>query len=279
MTQPIDAQFDQDELSTNHIFNMIDTQSPHTPSPIQLIAAHPGPSMAGSDRSVDPFDGHCACAYCIQIDGIRYSRVMHYPSSAYSTSHQSELEGMYNTLLIKQHLCNRLPITQHVDILEAIDASNPIYTQRQAIAPEADIVLAIHALRAKLSENGDDTKIQWIKAHQDDDCQTSDLPPSSQLNVDMDIASKHSQTNHEITYPTPYLGSDAMLIIDGQWITTKYNEQIRDAITAASHHTYFTKKYRITQATYDDINWIGIGHARKSLPLSTNTTHKDAIHG
>ena len=189
---------------------------------------------------------------------------------------------MYNTLLIKQQLCNRSLITQHIDNSEAVDAYNhPIYTQRQAIAPEADIILAVHALRTKLSEDGGDTNIQWIKAHQDDKCKTSNLSPPSQLNVDMDTASKHSWTNHAITYPNPapYPGSGAMLIIDGQWITTKYNEQIRDAMTAASHHTYFTKKYRITQATYDDINWIGIGHARKSLPLSTNTTHKDAIHG
>jgi hypothetical protein len=61
-----------------------------------------------------------------------------------------------------------------------------------------------------------------------------------------------------------------MLIIDGQWITTKYNEQIHGSMTTASHHTYFTKKYHITQATYDDIDWIGIGRAHKSLPFSTN---------
>ncbi len=136
LAQLINAQFDQDELSTNHIFNMIDTQSPHNPSPIQLIAAHPGPSMAGSDGLVDPFDGPHACAYCIQIDSIRYSGAMRYPSSAYSTSHQSELEGVYNTLLIKQHLCNRLPITQHVDNSEA-PLMHPItqFTHKDKLLP------------------------------------------------------------------------------------------------------------------------------------------------
>ena len=90
---------------------------------------------------------------------------------------------MYNTLLIKQQLCNRSLITQHIDNSEAIDAYNhPIYTQRQAIAPEADIILAVHALRTKLSEDGGDTNIQWIKAHPDDKCKTSDLSPPSQLN-------------------------------------------------------------------------------------------------
>ncbi len=282
MTQPIDAQFDQDELSTSHKFNMIDTQPSHIPPAIQLTVAHLGPNMAGSDRSIDPVEGHRACAYCVQIDGLRHSGAMQYPPSTYSTSHRSELEGVYNTLLIKQQLCNRSLITQHIDNSEAVDASNhPIYTQRQAIAPEADIILAIHTLHTKLLEDGGDTKIQWIKAHQDDNCKTSDLSPPSQLNVDMDTASKHSRTNHAITYPdpTPYPGSGAMLIIGGLWITTKYNEQIRDAMTAATHHTFFTKKYHIIQATYNDFDWIGIGRASKSLPLSTNIQLTKMLNG
>ena len=164
--------------------------------------------------------------------------------------------------------------------LNTIDASNnPIYTQRQAIAPEADIILAMHALCGKLADDGGDTKVQWIKAHQNDDSQTSDLSPSSQLNVDMDTVSKHSRINHAITCPTPYQGSGAMLIIGGQWIPTKYNEQIRDAMTAATHHNYFTKKYHITQATYDNIDWFGIGCACKSLPLSTNIHLTKMLHG
>ena len=136
MTQPIDAQFNQDELSTNHKFNMIDTQSPHNPSPIQLTAAHPGPNTAGSDGSVNPFDGNSTYAYCIQIDGIRYSRATRYPPSTYSTSHRSKLEGVYNTLLIKQHLCNRLPITQHVDNSEA-PLMHPItqFTHKDKLLP------------------------------------------------------------------------------------------------------------------------------------------------
>ena len=144
MTQPIDAQFNQDELSTNHKFNMIDTQSPHNPSPIQLTAAHPGPNTAGSDGSVNPFNGHRTYAYCIQIDGIRYSRATRYPPSTYSTSHRSKLEG---------------------------------------------------------------------------------------------------------------------------------------AMTAATHHTYFTKKYHVTQATYNNIDWFGIGRACKSLPLSTNIQLTKMLNG
>ena len=137
----------------------------------------------------------------------------------------------------------------------------------------------MHALCGKLADDGGDTKVQWIKAHQNDDSQTSDLSPSSQLNVDMDTVSKHSRINHAITCPTPYQGSGAMLIIGGQWIPTKYNEQIRNAMTAATHHTYFTKKYHVTQATYNNIDWFGIGRACKSLPLSTNIQLTKMLNG
>ena len=112
MTQPIDAQFDQDELSTNHKFNMIDTQSPHNPSPIQLTAAHPGPNTAGSDGSVNPFNGHRTYAYCIQIDGIRYSRATRYPPSTYSTSHRSKLEGAMTAATHHTYFTKKYHVTQ-----------------------------------------------------------------------------------------------------------------------------------------------------------------------
>jgi len=151
---------------------------------------------------------------------------------------------MYNTLLIKQQLHNRSPITQHVDNSEAVDASNnTIYTQRQAIASEADIILAIHALRAKLADDGRDIKIQWIKAHQDDDCPSYDLSPplTTQCGYGHCVQTI-TDHNDVIASPTPYPGSGTMLIINDQWITTKYNEQIRDAMPATTHRTYFTTK-------------------------------------
>jgi hypothetical protein len=71
-------------------------------------------------------------------------------------SHWSELKlkGVYNTLLIKRELCTSSHTTQHVDNAEAVNASNnPIYTQRQAIAPEANIILAMHTLCTELTED------------------------------------------------------------------------------------------------------------------------------
>jgi hypothetical protein len=81
------------------------------PSAIQLSVANTGPNMAGSDGSVNPSGGDRACAYCIciQTGGLRHCRAMWYPSSTYSTSHRSELEGVYNTLLIRRNFAPPLP--------------------------------------------------------------------------------------------------------------------------------------------------------------------------
>ena len=163
------------------------------------------------------------------------------------------------------------PIALHVNNDEAVDVSNtPFYTQRQAMSPEADIILAIHVLCSELTNNGGNPHIQWTISHQDNDRPSSSLSPTSQLNVDMDIASKQSRVNNTITHTAPYPGSGAMLIIKDQWVTTKNNEKICDALIEAIHCTYFMKKYRLTLTTYDDVDWTVIGCARDSLSLSVN---------
>ena len=174
----------------------MDTHPPPPPPAIQLTVAQTGPDMAGSDGLVNPIYGNRACAYCVQIDRLRHSGAMRYSPIAYSTSHRSEVEGVYNTLLIKKELCSTSPITQHVDNDKAINASRntPFYTQCQAISPKADIIMAIHTLHSELTNDGGNNDIQWIKSHQDNDHTSSSLSPTSQLSLDMDTASKQSCT-------------------------------------------------------------------------------------
>ena len=151
---------------------------------------------------------------------------------------------------------------------QSVHSMNTRPTPNNVLAPEADLILAIHH---ELDCMTSKPTIQWLKAHQDDDKAYEDLVPSAQLNTSMDEASKHSRVNDSITYDTPYPGSGAMLIINGCWVTTKYKEQIKDALLATEHLKYFLNKYPdLTNHHYNSIYWHGIGYARSGLSNHQN---------
>src|SRR5210317_1220063 len=98
--------------------------------------------------------------------------------------------------------------------------------------------------------------VTWIPSDQDDNTKYEDLDEQAQLNVDMDHDANECRRNGPITFPTPYPGTGAMLIIDNQWVTTKYEEQIHEASIRAEHKEYFTEKYdHIDEQMYDRIHW------------------------
>jgi hypothetical protein len=78
------------------------------------------------------------------------------------------------------------------------------------------------------------------------------------------------------TYEEPAGGLWGIL---NQWVTTKYSKQICDALTEATHCRYFMKKYCLTQTTYNDIDWTGMGRAWDSLPLSVNLNLTKMLNG
>ena len=108
----------------------------------------------------------------------------------------------------------------------------PSYTPQQMLAPEADIILAIHALRSKSAKQ---TSISWLCGHQDKDCRVEDLPPEAQMNIDLDAVANEARLHKPITREQPLPGSGALLIINGKWVTTKYNEQILEALMSEAH--------------------------------------------
>jgi hypothetical protein len=107
--------------------------------------------------------------------------------------------------------------------IEKIEKMNPNPTR--LLDPEADLILAIRAVR---QQTPIPSTLRWMKGHTDDKIPYDDLDPDYKTQVDMDHLAKHSRTHDPITYNTPFPGSKAMLILDNNWVTTAYNEQIQD---------------------------------------------------
>lgn len=265
---PVTAFHDDDEFFTMYPYSLKSITPPTPKSLILKSSLIQGPDMAGSDGSVDVLRGHRACAYCVQLNGARYEGRQRYPNSPFATSYQAELEGCLNTIKMMQELPTLDGIDQYIDNSETVQHTINKVLPNKVLAPEADIILAIHHELNNNMTIRPDTK--WAESHQDDHDLLENLLLNAQMNSSMNIASK-SRNNDSIVYDTPYPGSDAMLIINGQWVTTRYSEQIRDALMANDHLQYFLHKYPDkSKKHYDSIYWHGIGLARRGLTNHQN---------
>jgi hypothetical protein len=118
----------------------------------------------------------------------------------------------------------------------------------------------------------DPDRTEWVKGHTDDHKESHEITDKEQLNIIVDKVSGEEQRHGQPTYDTPYDGSGAMLIIDGQWVTTEYKTQIQTAIMKPKHRAYFQKKFKhADQTVYDDIAWKIIGQARRNLSHELNS--------
>ncbi|KAL7533446.1 hypothetical protein ACHAXR_008970 [Thalassiosira sp. AJA248-18] len=159
------------------------------------------------------------------------------------------------------------------DNKEAVNKmSSPFWTSNQMLSPEADIILAQHHIT---KNNPNDIDLQWIKGHHDDDKAQTDLSDEAQLNVEMDDLSKHERVHGTITHHDPYPGTGAMLIINGQWVTTNYKDQIQAAIMRPKHIEFFLNKID----DYNSIYWRGIGNARDQLSDHINIRVMKYVNG
>jgi len=163
-------------------------------------------------------------------------------------------------------------VTHTCDNKSSVSAiSAPPYSQRQMLAPDADIILACHKLR---KECDTEFNLEWVKGHQDDNKEYDELDDEAKLNVDMDTVCKDERVNGTVHKPKPYSGSGAMLIIDGEWVTNDYANRIQEAIMLPRHIKFFLWKYRDMNLTIDDynrVNWDGLGNARKTMTTTENT--------
>ena len=237
---PIGARFNEDGLWTIQQHRIIRSQPYNWATVIDYVMSVDGPDMGGSDGSVYPLTGDRASSGCVQIRGTRYGNDRKYPRSQYSTSFRSELEGINQTLDIIAELDETGEIDLFVDNDQAGRQSmKEIWKPSQTLKPEADILLSIQHKRRRPNVNA---TIHWIKAHQDDHEDHACLAPPAQLNYDMDDRSKRKRVDGPVNTPHYPPHSGAMLVIENEWVTTKYHKQIHDASTKATHRRFFLHK-------------------------------------
>ena len=275
---PIDARFNDAELWTIHPHRLRRAPPYDWQSAIDYVMETPSPDLAGSDGSVEVMSGDRASSACVMMGGTVYGNDRRYPPSRWATSFRSELEGIKQTLDIIDELEPSECIEQVVDNQQAVASVNrPLWKSSQTLLPEADIVMAIQHQRRRSHAK---TNLRWIKAHQDDGRPRAELCDAAQLNVRMDDRSKNERTNGNIFAPEPYPGSGAMLIIDGEWVTTSYKGRIHDASTRSKHLSHFLMKHPDKCINdYNSIDWNGLGRARGSMTPTENMTLTKFMNG
>ena len=92
------------------------------------------------------------------------------------------------------------------------------------------------------------------------------------MNIECHTEAGQARTEQTPATVYPYKGTGAMLMINGKWVTTKYAEQIQEAVMKPRHIAFFLKKYKArTREDYGRIYWTGIGWSRKRLSLEQDT--------
>ena len=277
---PISARYDGDEMWTNEKYDINVTPTVAQISTNHITSTpHPRSNMGGSDGSADIVSGSRAHAAVIHYDGIRHLSQKRFAPSDYVSSYRAELEGIKGVIDIAD--ARQVPSVNHTcDNKSAVEnVNNPYTTQSQTLAPEADIIMAIHKQR---EQSNTKFTLTWIKAHQDDKKKYEELDEEAQLNVDVDKAAGEERMNGQVVTPQPYEGCGAMLIINGKWVTTKYREQIHLASTTPAHIKFFLEKYKKHGKTIDDYNsiyWRGIGNARSKLNPTENVRIMKLMNG
>ena len=180
-----------------------------------------------------------------------------------STSYRLELEGMYDSLTdAQQHLPDPTTIKMHCDCESGIKKlGTTIRKPRDVMAAEMDMIMALQQLQA---ESIHDIAFFWVKGHADKDRPVSKLTNEEQMNVQCDTNANDCVAADTPDHPfTPLPGTRAMLKLGTKWITSRYEDRIRDAHTSVAIREYAIKRLNITGAIYDEIDWPAIGRVQK----------------
>lgn len=140
----------------------------------------------GSDGSVRLQDGLAACAWILHNSDDEQIKACYLLEKMTSlSSYRSELEGMYRGL--QQVLLSGITpqaIEQWCDNEAAVNRSTqPIAHPHDMIAPDADIVLALHATRQRLE--GTSINCRHVYGHQDSKRQTHQTADDSVFGLEL----------------------------------------------------------------------------------------------
>ena len=273
--------------------------------------------LVGCDASLHPSKRVATCAWVIEShDSQQTQAFVHLKNLSSFTTYRSELEGIYRSLLHTHELgLQPRHIQQWCDNKAAIDnAARATYTPSQMSQPDADILLAITAIRQKF-ETSSITQ-QHVYGHQDSRKPTrthypATVPPSSshdsfssmsfsgeepkhapthdsaaRLNILCDeLAGAAAQEVIQGAYPNletrqpPYPGSKALLRIGDLWITSHVSRHVIKAYHSVTLLDYCKTKYKWTHVTCDSIFWEGVGRARNRGTQTQLMQTSKIMHG
>ena len=120
----------------------------------------------------------------------------------------------------------------------------------------------------------------WTSQNDERDRPTQRAAPLSvvaKINIECDwIASEtvqmaksgHKSSNLDGIISLPYEGSQALLNIDGTWVTSKTQRYIRYAKWGDTLQAYCMSKHGWSNQTFESVNWEAVRTVRAGMPLS-----------
>ena len=168
------------------------------------------------------------------------------------------------------------------------------------ISPEADILLAIHALKDSLRETSTDVICRHVYGHQDSS-RTRAKPPHSDgvglpsrppretlINIECDriatetsrVCTSSDNVDHmPPAHSMPYPGSRACFRIGPRWITTNTHQEILWAQQSRTTLDYCRTKYHWDPPTLGSIHWEVIRLARSKIGKTQFMQTSKIMHG
>ncbi|KAL7546448.1 hypothetical protein ACHAWF_009783 [Thalassiosira exigua] len=134
---------------------------------------------------------------------------------------------------------------------------------------EADLIQAAR----RIIKRCPNMAFQHVLGHQDDrDGPESDQPVEVQLNIECDKEAGDCQRQEwpALFCPTAPEGTEAMLYLNYDMVTTEMDEQIQYAAHGVDNLTYVRDKYEWTDNNILSINWKDIHESKNRLDTSDN---------
>jgi hypothetical protein len=175
----------------------------------------------------------------------------------YKNYHQLTLE-----LSNKFHFCdNKSLVGRSKDTYASAPPSSFSF-----LKPDYDVQMEIIKT---IKELDIELETQWVKGHQDDHRDHTQLSYESQLNIQADILATSAWQEYACHLPhVHYPASQCTLYINGEAVNRAYRSYMRRAYASHDAREYLMTKYKWDFETCEGIDWYSHGTAIKSLPYN-----------
>jgi ribonuclease HI len=121
----------------------------------------------------------------------------------------------------------------------------------------------------------------WVKGHQDDKKEMSELPIEAKLNIMADSLAGQQihESRHQHAYITPLFSKTrCSLEINNKSVHGNYTSALQEAMASREYKAYLMQKYKWTDKIYDGVDWDSFKMACRNY-FSTEVHLLKLIHG